>query len=48
MREFNKQKDIQVSLTSALMAGGLAGVATWTIAYPLDYIKTIVQTDDLK
>lgn len=46
MRKLNTQS-APVSLTSALLAGGLAGVATWTLTYPLDYIKTLVQTDDL-
>ena len=46
MRKLNSQS-APVSLTSALLAGGLAGVATWTLTYPLDYIKTLVQTDDI-
>jgi len=46
MRKLNSQSG-SVSLTSALLAGGLAGVATWTVAYPIDYIKTLAQTDDL-
>jgi hypothetical protein len=46
MRRLNAASS-EVSLTSALLAGGLAGVATWTVTYPLDYIKTLVQTDSL-
>lgn len=29
------------------MSGGLAGVATWTIMYPVDYVKTLLQSDSL-
>lgn len=37
----------EVPLWSALLAGGLAGVATWSATYPIDYIKTLIQTDSL-
>ena len=36
-----------VCLTSALLAGGSAGVVTYTSTYLLDYLKSLVQTDDL-
>lgn len=48
MRELNKKNSGPVSLTSALLAGGLSGVATWTLTYPIDYIKTLVQTDNIE
>lgn len=32
---------------SCLLSGGLAGVATWTVMYPFDYIKTRIQSDSL-
>lgn len=35
------------SLLNMLMAGGTAGVASWVIAYPMDVIKTRLQTDGL-
>jgi hypothetical protein len=47
MRSLNKTNPGPVSLKSALLAGGIAGVAAWTFAYPIDYIKTLIQTDDL-
>lgn len=47
MRQLNKTNPGPVSLTSALLAGGLSGVCTWTLTYPIDYIKTLVQTDDI-
>lgn len=32
---------------SNLIAGGIAGVATWTAMYPVDYAKTRMQNDSL-
>jgi len=29
------------------MSGGLAGMATWTLLYPVDLVKTKVQADSL-
>lgn len=46
MRQWNSEL-APISLATALLAGGLAGVATWTLTYPIDYIKTLVQTDSL-
>jgi len=37
----------QVSLTGSLLSGGLAGLTTWAIIYPIDYVKTLIQTDSL-
>jgi hypothetical protein len=34
-------------LWASLLAGGISGVFTWTGAYPLDYLKTLIQTDSL-
>jgi hypothetical protein len=48
MRKLNKNIKKRVSLMSSIAAGGTAGVAAWTFAYPIDYIKTLVQTDDLE
>lgn len=48
MRRLNKNKEGPVSLVSALLAGGSAGVVTWFFTYPIDYIKTLVQTDSLE
>lgn len=36
-----------VSLLKSLLAGGSAGLITWIILYPFDYIKTLIQTDSL-
>ena len=33
--------------TASLISGGLAGVATWATMYPVDYAKTILQSDSL-
>jgi solute carrier family 25 (mitochondrial carnitine/acylcarnitine transporter), member 20/29 len=32
---------------SSMVSGGLAGVATWASMYPIDYAKTLIQTDSL-
>lgn len=32
---------------SNLLAGGLAGIATWASMYPVDYAKTRIQNDSL-
>jgi hypothetical protein len=37
----------KVSKSNTLLAGGLAGVATWTAMYPVDYVKTRIQNDSL-
>ena len=37
------RKSGQESLTTMLMAGGLAGVASWVCCYPLDVVKTRLQ-----
>ena len=29
------------------MSGGLAGIATWTLLYPVDLVKTKIQSDSL-
>lgn len=49
MRMFVKpgQKVADAPLSVSLVAGGLAGLSYWSFVYPIDYIKTLVQTDDL-
>jgi len=37
----------KVSKLGSLLSGGLAGVATWSVMYPVDYIKTRIQSDSL-
>jgi solute carrier family 25 carnitine/acylcarnitine transporter 20/29 len=46
MRMLHSQSS-PVCLTSALLSGGLAGVATYFTNYRIDYLKTLMQTDDL-
>lgn len=31
----------------SFMSGGMAGSLSWLMTYPVDYIKTIIQSDDL-
>jgi solute carrier family 25 carnitine/acylcarnitine transporter 20/29 len=40
-------KAADAPLTASILAGGLAGIGYWAFIYPIDYIKTLVQTDDL-
>ena len=39
-----RREDGSSSLGSMLLAGGLAGIATWLFTYPFDVVKSIVQT----
>lgn len=36
-----------VPLWSAMLSGGISGICTWGFTYPIDYIKTLIQTDSL-
>lgn len=40
-------KDGNVSLAGSLLAGGLSGISCWGAIYPIDYVKTLIQTDSL-
>ena len=31
----------------SFVSGGLAGSLSWLMTYPIDYLKTIIQSDDL-
>ena len=37
----------QVNLLGSMCAGGVAGMAFWAFIYPVDYVKTILQSDSL-
>lgn len=41
------RKDGETSKVGSFLSGGLAGAATWTIMYPVDYVKTRIQSDSL-
>lgn len=32
---------------SSLLSGGISGVVTWSVMYPVDYVKTLIQSDSL-
>jgi len=34
-------------MMGSLLSGGIAGVSTWTVMYPVDYVKTRIQSDSL-
>lgn len=42
------RKDGKVPMLGSLLSGGLAGVATWSVMYPVDYVKTRIQSDSLE
>ncbi len=31
----------------SLMSGGISGLVAWTVIYPIDYVKTLMQSDSL-
>lgn len=41
------QRVADAPLSTTLFAGGIAGIAYWAFSYPIDYVKTLVQTDNL-
>ncbi len=43
----NFKKDGNVSIAGSLLSGGLSGVGCWFSMYPIDYVKTLLQTDSL-
>ena len=32
----------------SLFSGGMAGAVSWCLCYPIDYVKTLIQTDSLE
>ena len=50
VREFDKRlgngKQLDTPLRS-FFAGGIAGCMSWIITYPIDYVKTVLQSDCL-
>jgi hypothetical protein len=32
----------------SLVGGAFAGISFWAFAYPMDYVKTLLQTDNLE
>ena len=49
LRKFLKagEKSKDAPLEASLIAGGFAGLCYWAVVYPIDYVKTIIQTDNL-
>lgn len=40
--------DGKLSKNGSFLSGGLAGVTTWFVMYPVDYVKTRIQSDSLE
>ena len=38
----------KILMINALLAGGISGVVTWAAAYPFDFVKTLIQTDNIE
>lgn len=49
LRKFLKpgQRSQDAPLHGSLISGGFAGLCYWSVVYPIDYVKTIMQTDNL-
>lgn len=49
MRMFVKegQKAADAPIQVSLLAGGMAGISYWAFVYPIDFIKTKIQVDNL-
>ena len=48
MRIFAKgQSSANAPILAALVAGGVAGSNSWLFTYPVDYVKTVMQSQDL-
>lgn len=41
------QSSENAPIMAAFIAGGLAGANSWLFTYPIDYIKTVIQSQDL-
>lgn len=50
MRVFSPDGDdsSKTPMMAAFFAGGLAGSTSWLFSYPLDYIKTVIQSQHLE
>lgn len=42
------RKEGEVSKVASFFSGGFAGATTWFIMYPVDYVKTRIQSDSLE
>ena len=48
MRLFaNGESSAQAPIMAAFLAGGIAGSNSWLFTYPIDYVKTVMQSQDL-
>lgn len=48
MLDPQQQNASNAPLEAAFMMGGLAGTASWVVTYPIDYVKTLVQSQSIK
>lgn len=45
MKYWFQSKDMR---ERSLLSGGLAGVFTWFLMYPVDFVKTLIQSDSIE
>ena len=50
MRLFVSEKDLtnQVPILASFLSGGFSGMFSWLFTYPIDYVKTLIQSDSLE
>lgn len=46
-KTFTIKEDLHLNLATFFSAGGFAGCLSWMVTYPIDYTKTIVQSDPI-
>lgn len=47
MAHYQNHRD-ELPLTASFMLGGFSGAASWLFTYPIDYIKTVIQSQQIK
>jgi hypothetical protein len=35
-------------ILGAFLAGGISGSASWLVSYPIDYVKTVIQSQQIE
>jgi hypothetical protein len=38
----------EISLFASFILGGISGASSWLFTYPIDYIKTLIQSQDVQ
>ena len=43
----NRKNSANAPLKAAFFVGGIAGAASWVFSYPIDYVKTLIQSQSV-